>query len=333
MDINTILKAWKKHEYHPVYWLEGEETYFIDLISDAAEKNILSPEEAAFNLIIHYGKETTPSQLINSCMRYPMFAEKQVVILKEAQQMKDLEKLEPYIMKSMPSTILVVAHKEKKVDGRSKLAKALKEHAVLFTANKIKDNELTGWVDQYLQNKGYQAGHKAMMLITDHIGNDLGRIVNELDKLFIHLGSRKNINEDDIEECIGISKQYNLFEFQSAIGKKNFLKSYQIVQYFEHNPKAAPIQMILPFLYSYFSKVYMLMSARGDDKSVAAQTGINAWFMKEYRHTATVYGQEGITSALLLLHDYNLKSIGVDDAGNNDASLLKELLSKLMLFN
>ena len=332
MDLQSILKAWAKREYYPVYWLEGEESYFIDALVDSAEREILTVDEAAFNLIIHYGKETGWTQVLNSCMRYPMFSEKQVVILKEAQQMKDIEKLEAYIAKPMPSTILIVAYRDKKVDGRSKLAKLLKEKAVYFSSGKIKENELPGWIDQYIQSNGYKASSKAILLISEHIGNDLSRIVNELDKLFIHLGKRRDINEDDIEACVGTSKEYNLFEFQSAVGKKNFQKSFQILQYFENNPKAAPIQMILPVLYSYFSKVYMLLGAKGDDKSMAAQTGINPWYLKDYRQTAALYGYEGIESALLLLHSYNLKSVGINDTGSDDASLLKELLSKMIMF-
>lgn len=332
MDKNQILRDWKNARYHPVYWFEGEETYYIDTLVGAAEREILTPEESSFNLIVHYGKETNWNQVLNSCMRYPMFSERQVVIVKEAQQMKDIEKLEAYIAKPMPSTILVVAYRDKKVDGRSKFAKLLKEQTVFFSANKIKENELPGWVEQYLQSNGFKASSKAVLLIAEHIGNDLSRVVNELDKLFIHLGNRKEISEDDIEECIGISKDYNLFEFQNAVGKKNFQKSFQILTYFENNPKAAPIQMILPVLYSYFSKVYMLMSARGDDKQVAAQTGINAWFLKEYKQTAALYGYEGTEAALLLLHSYNLKSVGINAAGSNDASLLKELLSKMLIF-
>lgn len=332
MDLQSILKAWAKRDYHPVYWLEGEESYFIDTLVNAAEREILTADEAAFNLIIHYGKETAWTQVLNSCMRYPMFSEKQVVILKEAQQMKDIEKLEAYIAKPMLSTILIVAYRDKKVDGRSKLAKLLKEKAVYFSSGKIKENELPGWIDQYVQSNGYKASSKSILLISEHIGNDLSRIVNELYKLFIHLGNRRDINEDDIEACVGISKEYNLFEFQSAVGKKNFQKSFQILQYFENNPKAAPIQMILPILYSYFSKVYMLLGAKGDDRGVAAQTGINAWYLKDYRQTAALYGYEGIESALLLLHSYNLKSVGIDDTGSDDASLLKELLSKMIMF-
>jgi DNA polymerase-3 subunit delta len=333
MDRKQILAEWEQKVFRPVYWFEGDESFFIDELVSAAESKILSIEEAAFNLIVHYGKDTSWSQLLNSCMRYPMFAEKQLVILKEAQYMKEIEMLESYISKPLSSTILIVAYKEKKIDGRSKFAKLLKENAGFFSSSRIKENELYGWVEQYLNFNKYQATSKAIFLITEHIGNDLGRIANELDKLFIHLGDRKSLNEDDVEACIGISKEYNLFELQKSIGQKQYQKSFQIIQYFEDNPKAAPIQMLLPVLYAYFSKVYMILSAKGDEKTIAAKTGINNWFLKEYRQTASIYGYQGVENSLLLLHAYNLKSVGVNANNNSDAALLKELLAKMMLFS
>ena len=153
------------------------------------------------------------------------------------------------------------------------------------------------------------------------------------EKLFIHLDKRKEITEDDIESCIGISKEYNVFELQHAIGKKDFATSFRMLQYFEQNPKAVPVQQLLPVLYSYFSKVYMLMNVRGDDKAIASQTGINVWFLKDYRHTASIYGAAGVEAVLLLLHTYNLKSVGVYSAGSKDADLMKELLGKIMIQN
>jgi len=333
LDVSQIISEWKKGKCHPLYWFEGDESYMIDQLVDAAEQLLLKEEERAFNQVIHYGKDSAVNEVINSCMRYPMFAERQLVVLKEAQQLKDIEKLESYFTNPLISTILIVAYKEKKIDGRSKFAKLIQQKAVYFSASKLKDTQLPSWIQQFLQTRGYTATEKAIYLIADHIGNDLSRIVNELEKLFIHTAERKKINEDDVEECIGISKEYNLFEFQHAIGKKNFSRSVQILQYFEHNPKAAPVQMILPVLYGYFSKVYMLASARGDDKTIASQTGINSWFLKDYKQTAGLYGYEGIEAALLLLHEYNLKSVGVHAAGIEDAELLKELLSKLMFQN
>ena len=331
MSTEKILNDWKKNKFKPVYWFEGEEEYYIDQLVDVAEHHILTEAESGFNLSVFYGKDASWADVVNACMRYPMFGDKQVVILKEAQQMKELDKLEAYIEKPLTSTIFVVAHKEKKVDGRSKLARLLKEKGEVLTTKKMYDNELPAWTQEFIENKGYQPTQKAIHLLVDHIGNDLSRIANEIDKVILNLGKRTTITEDDIEAFVGISKEYNVFELQNAVGKKNLLKALQIVQYFESNPKAAPIQLVLPSLYSYFSKVFMLFGAQGDDKAVAAQTGINAWFMKDYKVTATIYGFDGVQSALLLMHHYNLRSVGVNDTGTEDASLLKEMIYKMMM--
>jgi DNA polymerase III subunit delta len=331
MSTEKILNDWKKKKFKPVYWFEGEEDYYIDQLVTAAEHTILTEDEAGFNLSVFYGKDSSWADVVNACMKYPMFSDKQVVILKEAQQMKEIDKLEAYIDKPLSSTIFIVAHKEKKVDGRSKLAKLLKEKGEVLTTKKMYDNELPAWTQELIETKGYQPTQKAIHLLVDHIGNDLSRIANEVDKVILNLGNRKTISEDDIEEFVGISKEYNVFELQNVVGKKNLAKAIQIVQYFESNPKAAPIQLILPSLYSYFSKVFMLFGVQGDDKTIAAQTGINAWFLKDYKATANVYGYEGVQSALLLIHDCNLRSVGVNDAGTEDASLMKELLYKMMM--
>ena len=333
MDLHKIIKDWKNGIVKPVYWLEGEEGYHIDYLIDYAQKNILKPEQQDFNFSVFYGKDSDPAQIVNTCMRYPVFSDKQLVILKEAQQLKDIERLESYIVQPLASTIFIVAYKEKKVDGRSKFAKILKEHTVFFQSNKLKDNELSPWIHDYIISKGFKPSQKTVILLAEHIGNDLSKIVNELEKLFIHLGERKEITEEDIASCIGISKEYNLFELQQALGKKDFMSSFKIIQYYERNPKAAPVQLLLPVLYSYFSKVYMLLSARGDDKAIAAQTGINGWFLKDYKLTASLYGAKGIEAILLLLHSYNLKSIGVHSAGGDDVALMKELIGKMMIQN
>lgn len=331
MTIDAIIKAWKKKDFRPVYWLEGEEPYYIDQLIDFAENNIISEEEAAFNKMVFYGKDAGWSNVVNACMRYPMFGEKQLVLLKEAQQMKDIEKLENYIHKPLSSTILIVAYKEKKVDGRSKFGRYIKDHTVYYSGTKIKDYELPGWVQGYLEQKGLKPTPKSIMLLADHIGNDLSRITNEIDKLCINLESRKDLNEDDIETYVGVSKEYNVFELQNAIGKKQLDKAIRIVQYFEQNPKAAPIQQILPALYAFFSKVYMLFGINADDKTIASLTGIHFFVLKEFKYTANIYGYRGVESALLLLHQYNLKSIGINSTSTSDASLLKEVIFKIMI--
>jgi DNA polymerase III subunit delta len=331
MSVDKILGDWKKMKFKPVYWLEGEEEYYIDQLVNYAEHNILTEAEAGFNLTVFYGKDADWASVINACRRYPMFSERQVVLLKEAQQMRDIDKLEGYIEKPLSSTIFVVSYKEKKVDGRSKLAKLLKDKAELFTTKKMYDNQLPDWTNSLVQSKGYSISQKGLMLLVEHIGNDLTRIDNEINKLLVNLTGRNTITEDDIERYVGVSKEYNVFELQDAFAKKDKVKAIRIIQYFEGNPKAGPIQLILPSLYNFFSKAYMIFGQPArDDKSVAAAIGVNPFFVKDYLTAVRNYNYEGIENGILLLHAYNLKSIGVNSTATEDGSLLKELVVKIM---
>jgi DNA polymerase III subunit delta len=329
--IERIINDWKKHKFRPIYWLEGEEEYFIDELMKYAEHHILNEQEAGFNLTVFYGKDAQWAEVLNACRRYPMFAEKQVVLLKEAQQMKDIEKLESYIEHPLDSTIFVVSYKDKKVDGRSKLARLLKQKAEMVTTKKMYDNQLPDWANNHVQSMGYTISQKALMLLIDHIGNDLSRLVNEVDKILVNIQGRKNISEDDIELYVGISKEYNVFELQAAMAQKDLYKAIRIINYFEANPKAAPIQLVLPSLYSFFSKVYMLYGLESKDEKAAATTlGVSPYFIKDYLAAARKYDFKGITQSLLLLHHYNLKSVGVGSSGTPDASLMKEMVVKMM---
>jgi DNA polymerase-3 subunit delta len=331
MSVEKILNDWKNKLYKPVYWFEGEESYYIDKLVDHAEHKILSDAEAGFNLTVFYGRDANWPDVVNACSRYPMFAEKQVVLLKEAQHMKEIDKLEGYISNPLRSTIFVVSYKEKKVDGRSKLAKLLKEKGEVISTKKIYENQLPEWTSELVRSKGFSISQKAVMLLVDHIGNDLSRIDNEIDKLLLNLGDKKAITEDHIETYVGISKEYNVFELQDAFGRKDLAKAIRIIQYFESNPKAAPIQLVLPSLYNFFSKVFMIFAASsGDEKSIASMIGVSPFFIKDYIQAVNRYGYEGVERAILLLHEYNLKSVGVNDAGTPDASLLKELAVKII---
>ena len=331
MSHEKIIAEWKKKVFKPFYWLEGEEEYFIDKVVDYAEHNILNEGETGFNLTVFYGKDAAWPDVINACRRYPMFSERQVVLLKEGQQMRDIEKLEPYLEKPLDSTILVVSYKEKKVDGRTKFAKLIKEKGVLLSTKKIYDNQLPQWTEEIVNNHGYEISRKALMLLVDHIGNDLTRIENEIEKILVNLGKRKTINEDDIEQFIGISKEFNVFEFQNALATKDLAACVRIIQYFEANPKAAPIQLIFPSFYSFFSKLYMIhgLSSR-DEKTVAASIGVNPFFVKDYLQAVKAYTFPQVEKTILLLHQYNLKSVGISDIGTEDASLLKEMIFKII---
>jgi DNA polymerase-3 subunit delta len=331
MSFDKIISDLKKRTFKPVYWLEGDEEYFIDLIINFAEHKILTESEASFNLSVFYGRDANWTDIVNSCRKYPMFSEMQVVILKEAQSMKDIEKLESYIERPLSSTLLFVAYKNKKVDGRTKLAKLLKDKAVLLTTKKFYDNELPEWTNNLVKLKGYTITNKALFLLIDHIGNDLSRLNNEIDKLTLNLVDRKNITEDDIENFVGVSKEFNVFELQQAIANKDLYKAVRIIQYFEANPKAAPLQLIFPSLYNFFSKVQMVYSVPSrEEKTVASAIGVNSYFVRDYLQTAMKFNNQEVEKILLLLHQYNLKGIGINDAGTSDAMLLKEMVAKMI---
>jgi DNA polymerase-3 subunit delta len=245
--------------------------------------------------------------------------------------MKDLDKLEGYISKPLSSTVFIIGHKEKKVDGRSKLAKLLKDKTELLQTKKMYDNQLPGWTEKLVASKGYQIGQKALLLLVDHIGNDLSRIENEINKLLLNLGVRKHISEDDIENYVGISKDFNVFELQDAIARMDLAKAIRIIQYFESNPKAAPIQLVLPALYNFFSKVFQVFGVKSqDEKMIASSLGVSPFFVKDYLAASQRFGYPGIERILLILHEYNLRSVGINDGGSSDAALLKEMVVKMM---
>jgi len=331
MKAEKIIEDLKKGKYKPVYWLEGEEDFFIDQVLNFAEDHILPESEASFNKTVMYGRDADWASVINACRRYPMFAERQVIILKEAQAMRDIEKLEAYIDNPLTSTLLFIGYKGKKVDGRTKLAKTLKAKGEMLTTRKLYENELPEWTQSLIQSKGYSISNKALYLLIDHIGNDLSRINNEIDKIIVNLAERNNITEDDIEKFVGISKEYNVFELQDALAKRDLYKAIRIAQYFENNPKAAPLPLVFPSLYNFFSKLQMIYTTHGgSEKALATTIGVPEWKIREYLQAASKYNVMAVEKNILLLHEYNLRSIGVNDAGTEDGQLLKEMLVKMI---
>jgi DNA polymerase-3 subunit delta len=331
MSAEKIIGDWKKQKFKPIYWLEGEEEFFIDQVMDYAEHHLLTEAESGFNKVVFYGKDANWADVVNACRRYPMFAERQVVLLKEAQQMREVEKLEMYVEHPLSSTVFVVSYKEKKVDGRSKLAKLLKDKGEVLTTRKLYESQMPEWTSELIRLKGYTISNKALLLLVDHIGNDLSRMYNEIQKVLVNLSDRKNITEDDIENFVGIRKDFNVFELQEAIASKDLPKAIRIIQYFQANPKAAPIQLILPILHSFFSKVYSSFSStEKSEEAFKPLFNYNLFSARQGITAAKNYGYAGVERAVLLLHHYNLRSIGVNDIGTEDASLLKELVVKLI---
>lgn len=332
MELDQIWSDWKKGVFKPVYWLEGEEPYYIDKLTEYAEKHILTADQASFNLSIFYGRDSKSEDVINACRRYPMFSDRQVVILKEAQQMRDLEKLESYIDHPLESTVFVVAHKEKKIDGRKAFGKMLQKKTVMVSTKKLYDNELPDWAGNMIKSKGLEIQPKALHILVEHIGNDLQRIENEIDKLSINLQGRKKINEDDIENFIGVSKEFNIFELQAALVNKDLAKALNIINYFGSNPKVAPIQLILPTLYAFYSKLYMAAaSSVRDEYGVGNIIGLKGFAARAYVQALQHYSLADVETALMLLHHYNLKSIGMGKANVSDAELLQEMVAKIIL--
>jgi DNA polymerase-3 subunit delta len=331
MTPEKIISDISQGKIKPVYWLEGEEDYFIDQVIRFAENSILSESEASFNLTVFYGRDTAWPDVINACRRYPMFSDRQVVIIKEAQDLKGIDKLEGYVEKPLPSTLLFVAYKGKKVDGRTKLARLLKEKAVFFSSKKMYENALPEWTAAMVAGKGFTISKKALLLLIDHIGNDLGRLTNEIDKLALNLKDSTKITEDDIERYVGVSKEFNVFELQQAVSQRDLYKAVRIINYFASNPKAGPLQLIFPSLYNFFSKVQVVYTVPSkDEKSIASALGVNGWFAKDYVTASTRFSASEIEKILLLLYEYNLKSLGVNNAGTGDTELLKEMVVKMI---
>ena len=331
MSTLSIIANWKKNIYKPLYWLEGDEDFFIDEVMDYAEKKILSQADAEFNLTTFYGKDANWADIINACRRYPMFAERQVVLLKEAQQMKDIDKLEAYIERPLLSTVFVVSYKGKTLDGRGKLSKLIKKYGEVFLSKKMYENQLPAWTNGYIQSKGFQINPKALTLLVDHVGNDLSRMTNEIDKLSMNVGKDKIITVDDIEKYIGVSKEYNIFELQHAFSKRDQAKAIRIIQYFEANPKAVPIQLVLPSLYGYFTKIMAIYQM--PDKSERALRPLfynNPFLVEQAMDTIRNYSYSEAEQIIILLHHYNLKSIGINNHGTSHGSLMKELSYKII---
>lgn len=331
MTYEALLKELQAKKFRPVYLLEGEEDFFIDQISDYLEQQVLSATEQEFNLSVFYGKDADWSDVINACRRYPMFSDRQVVLLKEAQSMKTLDKLESYLNNPLESTLLAIVYKHGKLDGRLALKKRISKQGVILTTQRLRDDKIPDWINAYLKAQGHGISPKAAILLTDHIGNDLARQANEINKLLLNLPKKKKIDEDDVERYVGISKEYNIFEFQRALGNKDMPKALKILNYFKANPKAAPLPVLFAVLYGFFSKVHaLILSGPGRQREVVSSLRIPVYYLEDFQRAARLYRQGGIERVLLLLHEYNLRYVGVRDSGTPDGELMKELLVKVM---
>jgi DNA polymerase-3 subunit delta len=331
MTYEALMKDLQGGKIKPVYLLEGEEDFYIDRASDFLENKLLSETEKEFNLQVFYGRDADWTAVLNACRRYPVFSERQVVMIKEAQDMKTLDKLESYLQKPQDSTVLVLTHKHGKLDGRTHIRKLIEKTGPVLTSQRLKDYKLPEWIQQYANALGHQITPEACMLLTDHIGSDLSRQAGEIDKLLLNLPAGKKIDADAIEQYVGISKEYNVFEFQKALAAKDLGKVTRMMHYFSHNPKAAPLPMLLVVLYSFFSKVHVICLLPGRTANLASLLKVPPFFLNDYMKTADTYGRKGTERVLLILHEYNLRSVGIDDPGTPPGELLREMVMKMLL--
>jgi DNA polymerase III subunit delta len=327
-----IISDLKNRIFKPVYFLAGEEPYYIDLITEYIQEKVLPEAEKAFNQIIVYGDDTNIASIIDTARRFPMMSSHQVLIVKEAQSLKKLDDLIIYLEKPLLSTILVFSYKYKTIDKRTKLFKTLESHGVYFESARIRDYLIPAWIERYLMLKGIKTDPSASAMLTEYLGTDLHKIVNELDKLIITLPAGKPvITTSLIEKNIGISKDYNNFELQKAIGEKNVLKANMIVHYFANNPKDNPLTLSIASLFGFFSKLLTFHYLTDKSKNnVAAALKVNPFFVKDYENSASKYNVSKTMQIISLLRTYDMKSKGFGDPGTEPGDLLKELVFRIL---
>lgn len=331
MKFEEIISSLKKKDFRPIYFLMGDESYFIDKITDYISKNILSETEKGFNQSILYGKDTTVEQIISIAKQFPIMGEKSIVIVKEAQHLKKIEGLESYLNNPVASTLLVICYKNKTLDKRKKITKELKQKAVLFESKNLYDNQIPSWIQQYLQKFEYNINPKATQLLAEFLGTNLSKISNELDKLMISIPKEVTITSEIIEENIGFSKDFNNFELTKALGEKNVLKTNQIANYFAKNSKENPLLVTISVLFSYFQKLLILHTLSDKSQSnVASKLKVNPYFANDYIIGSRSYSKRKVVDIISLLRSYDLKSKGLDNYSQSQGELLRELLYRIL---
>lgn len=331
-DVKQIVTDIKNGHLKPIYFLMGEEPYYIDKISDYIENNVLDESEKGFNQMSLYGRDVSIEDIVGNAKRFPMMADRQVVIVKEAQDLsRSIEKLVSYANNPQTTTVLVVNYKYKKLDKRKALYKAIKKIGVIFESKKLYENQVADWIRRVLAPKNYTISPKAAQMLVEFLGTDLSKINNEIEKLQIILPKGSQITPETIEENIGISKDFNNFELRKAIGERNSIKAHQIVNYFAENPKDNPMVMTVSLLFSYFSQ---LLHFHGlSDKSprnVASALRVNPYFVNDYVVAARNFPMRKVSAIIGLLREFDVKSKGVGSNAIPQGDLLKELLYRIL---
>ncbi|WP_128543440.1 DNA polymerase III subunit delta [Larkinella soli] len=334
--IEQVLKSIRKKELQPLYFLHGEEPYYIETIADEIEKVAVPAQEKGFNQFMVFGKDTDVGAVLNMARRYPFMAERQLVLVKEAQQINGFgEKaaqslLEEYAKSPLPSTILVLCHTGP-FDERKGLAKAFGQKGVLIQSKKLYDNKVPDWIGEYCRQQGAKISLKAIQMLFDYIGNDLKRLAGEIDKILINLKVEEEISAETVERLVGISKEYNIFELQKALTQRDVVKANRIVDYFSRNPKDNPLPPMLILLYQFFSKVLMVQASRDQsEKSLAATLGVNPFFVKDYLQTARAYPLWKVAGAIHSIRRADALSKGINAPTLSEGEILKQLVFEIL---
>lgn len=327
-EVIKILNDIKSGNIKPIYFLMGEEPYYIDIVSDYIEKNVLSEEEKGFNQTVLYGRDVSVEDIISTAKRYPMMAERQVVIVKEAQDLiRTIDKLESYAENPMPSTVLVICYKYKTLDKRKKVTKVLGKNGLVYESKKLYENQVGDWIKRILASKKYTIEPKANAMLVEFLGTNLGKINNELEKLQIILPKGSIITPKDIEENIGFSKDFNVFELRKAIGERNQLKAYTIAENFANNPKENPMVVTTSLVFGFFIQLLKYHGLKDrNPKNVAAVIGVNPFFLKEYDVALKNYPMKKVSQIVASLRDIDVKSKGVGASSMSNSDLLREML-------
>ena len=333
LSCDDILKELRAKQYRPIYYLMGEESYYIDLIADYITDNVLSETEKEFNLTVVYGADVDIATVINAAKRYPMMSEYQVVIVKEAQAIRNMEELSFYLQKPLNSTILVICHKHGTLDKRKKLVAEVEKVGILFESKKIKDSQLPAFINSYMKRKGIDMEPKASAMLADFVGTDLSRLTGELEKLIITLpAGQKRVKPEQIEKNIGISKDYNNFELRSALVEKDILKANKIIKYFEENPKTNPIQMTLSLLFNFYSNLMLsYYSPEKTEQGIASWLGLKSpWAARDYLTAMRRYNGVKTMQIIGEIRYADAKSKGINNASMSDGDILRELVFKIL---
>lgn len=339
MDANVkkILADLRNRKYAPVYFLQGEETFYIDTISDYIENQVLSEGEKGFNQVVVYGKDVTMAAVLTHARRFPMMSERQVVIVKEAQDIQDIGKesgsklLLDYLTRPLPSTILLFCHKNKTLDKRRELGKKIDQLTVCITTKKLYDNQLPEFVREYTADKKITVDDRGIMALCEFVGNDLHRLANEIDKLAINLAPGESISAEKVMNQVGVSKEYNIFELQKAIIQKDTLLANKIVNYFESNTRKNPIIPVVAFLFSFFSKLLVASQAKDkSDKGLASELKISPYAVRDYSSALRQYPLPRILANIAHLKEADLKLKGVNTGSCSDGQIIRELVWRLM---